>query len=60
MDLDKDGYIGMDDLTLVLTGMGRVPTKEEVQEMIEIVSLGSRIKVNFEDFRAMMRYEPPA
>ena len=55
MDLDHNGYITKDELAESLKAMGHNMSAEEVEQLIKEADLNGDGKVDFEEFKAIMR-----
>jgi len=53
-DVDGDGYIGFEELTKVLDGLGEGLTEEEVLEMIRQADVDEDGAINYEEFVKMV------
>ncbi|ESO01022.1 hypothetical protein HELRODRAFT_123894, partial [Helobdella robusta] len=59
-DMDKDGYITMDEVVEVLLSMGSRPSHECIEEVFEQVDLDGNGKIDFDEFLLLVRrYEKP-
>ena len=55
LDLDKNGYIGPNELRHVLINMGEMVTDEEIDVMISILDKNGDGQVNYQQFEAMAK-----